>query len=259
MTYVWSITPDTGMIDFPEGVVVRTLYGYSSSPEAEEIIQKVSNEIEYFILYIKPTLYTMAMIIDDGDIICYSKQKRRPMNVNDALDKIAIGDTSDIMFYEHDLLPSCEANNLLGDVISNAELLMRIHPLIRDACRLGTPNTTGTQGAGVIRIDSVEISDNTKPNGRDSCAEITISKNTAYPDIQTRAALSDGYSQQMSLDRETRTAVPTDTASHYLNRKPQTLRAWACHENGPIRPVRINGRLGWKVAEIRALLNGGQL
>lgn len=256
MTYVWSITPDTGMIDFPEGVVIRTLYDYASSPEAEEIIQKVSNEIEYFIQSIKSTLYTMAMIIDDGDIICYSKQKRRPMNANDALDKMAMGDTSDIMFYEHDLLPSSKANNLLGDVISNAELLMRNHPSIREACRPGSPNSTDTPKLSDIQIDCVEISGNTKPNGREPCAEIAKTPDTAYPDIQTRAALSDGYNQEMSLDRETRTAVPTDTASHYLNRKPQTLRAWACHENGPIRPVRINGRLGWKVAEIRALLSG---
>jgi hypothetical protein len=28
-------------------------------------------------------------------------------------------------------------------------------------------------------------------------------------------------------------------------------------ENGPIRPVRINGRLAWPVAAIRALLEGG--
>ena len=55
---------------------------------------------------------------------------------------------------------------------------------------------------------------------------------------------------------ETRTAIPTDAAAHHLNRKSQTLRAWACHEDGPIRPVRVNGRLAWSVAEIRALLSG---
>lgn len=48
--------------------------------------------------------------------------------------------------------------------------------------------------------------------------------------------------------------VPTDQFAHYLNRKPQTCRAWACLENGPIRPLRINGRLAWPVAEIRILL-----
>jgi hypothetical protein len=50
--------------------------------------------------------------------------------------------------------------------------------------------------------------------------------------------------------------LPTDSAAAALNRKPQTLRKWACLENGPIRPVRINGRLAWRVSDIRALLNG---
>ncbi|SES71642.1 hypothetical protein SAMN05216412_101346 [Nitrosospira multiformis] len=59
------------------------------------------------------------------------------------------------------------------------------------------------------------------------------------------------------LEHETRVTVPTDAAAHHLNRKSQTLRAWACLENGPIRPIRINGRLAWPVADIRALLNGG--
>ena len=59
------------------------------------------------------------------------------------------------------------------------------------------------------------------------------------------------------LALESRTAVPTEAAAYYLSRKPQTLRAWACLENGPIRPVRINGRLSWRVADIQAVLNGG--
>jgi hypothetical protein len=60
------------------------------------------------------------------------------------------------------------------------------------------------------------------------------------------------------LERETRPTVNTEQAAYYLNRKPQTLRAWACLENGPIRPVRINGRLAWAVADIKRLLAGGQ-
>jgi len=61
------------------------------------------------------------------------------------------------------------------------------------------------------------------------------------------------------LERESRPTVPTEQAAYYLNRKPQTLRAWACLEpKGCIRPIRINGRLAWKVSEIRALLEGGQ-
>ena len=60
------------------------------------------------------------------------------------------------------------------------------------------------------------------------------------------------------LDLETRTALNTSEAAHHLNRKNQTLRQWACLENGPIRPVRINGRLAWNVADIRNLLAGGK-
>ena len=60
------------------------------------------------------------------------------------------------------------------------------------------------------------------------------------------------------LELETRTAINTSEAAHHLNRKNQTLRQWACLENGPIRPVRINGRLAWNVAEIRTLLEGGK-
>lgn len=51
--------------------------------------------------------------------------------------------------------------------------------------------------------------------------------------------------------------LPTDEAAAAINRKPQTLRKWACLENGPIRPVRINGRLAWKVSDLQLLLNGG--
>jgi len=58
------------------------------------------------------------------------------------------------------------------------------------------------------------------------------------------------------LEQVTRPTVPTDAAAYYLNRQPQTLRAWACLENGALRPVRISGRLAWSVASIRALLNG---
>ena len=50
--------------------------------------------------------------------------------------------------------------------------------------------------------------------------------------------------------------IPTNVAAAVLNRRPQTLRKWACLETGPIRPVRINGRLAWRVADIEALLNG---
>lgn len=57
----------------------------------------------------------------------------------------------------------------------------------------------------------------------------------------------------VSLDAETRAAVETACAAYHLNRQPQTLRGWACLENGPLRPLRINGRLAWPTAELRKL------
>nr|WP_316640822.1 DNA-binding protein [uncultured Roseateles sp.] len=56
------------------------------------------------------------------------------------------------------------------------------------------------------------------------------------------------------LDRETRTTLPTAEAAFHLSRAQQTLRIWAMRENGPIRPLRINGRLAWPTADLRRLL-----
>ena len=57
-----------------------------------------------------------------------------------------------------------------------------------------------------------------------------------------------------SLESVTRPTVDTASAAYYLNRRPQTMRGWACLENGPLRPVRINGRLAWPVSELRRML-----
>lgn len=50
--------------------------------------------------------------------------------------------------------------------------------------------------------------------------------------------------------------LSTQEAAAAINRRPQTLRKWACLENGPIRPIRINGRLAWKVSDLATLLGG---
>ena len=59
-----------------------------------------------------------------------------------------------------------------------------------------------------------------------------------------------------SLESVTRPTVDTAAAAYYLNRAPQTLRAWACLENFPagLRCKRINGRLAWPVSELRRVL-----
>jgi len=63
--------------------------------------------------------------------------------------------------------------------------------------------------------------------------------------------------QYPPIETETRSHVETACAAFHLNRRPQTMRVWATYETGSIRPVRINGRLAWPVAEIRRLLSGG--
>lgn len=57
------------------------------------------------------------------------------------------------------------------------------------------------------------------------------------------------------LESLTRPTVPTRQAGYYLDRRPQTMRSWAMRDGtGPIRPLRINGRLAWPVAELRRVL-----
>lgn len=60
--------------------------------------------------------------------------------------------------------------------------------------------------------------------------------------------------QPPSLASETRAALPTREAAFQLGRAQQTLRLWASTGSGPVRPLRINGRLAWPVADIRKLL-----
>lgn len=55
------------------------------------------------------------------------------------------------------------------------------------------------------------------------------------------------------LEQVTRSHVPTEQAAYYLNRRPQTLRGWAM-DGRVIQPHRLNGRLCWPVAAIRAAL-----
>jgi len=57
------------------------------------------------------------------------------------------------------------------------------------------------------------------------------------------------------IENETRSHVDTACAAFWLNRKEQTLRGWASKENGPIRPIKVNGRNAWAVADIRRILS----
>lgn len=70
----------------------------------------------------------------------------------------------------------------------------------------------------------------------------------------TRRAVT-ATNQFPSLELENRPTVPTEQAAYYLNRRPQTLRAWAMKSGtGPISCLRIHGRLAWKTDDIRRLL-----
>lgn len=56
------------------------------------------------------------------------------------------------------------------------------------------------------------------------------------------------------LTQETRAALPTQEAAYHLNRAQQTMRLWAMRGDGPIQPLRINGRLAWPVSELKRVL-----
>jgi len=72
--------------------------------------------------------------------------------------------------------------------------------------------------------------------------------------LQSIDARQQAPQQFPPLEQITRPTVPTEQAGYYLDRRPQTMRGWACLENGPLRPIRINGRLAWPVAELRRVL-----
>lgn len=73
---------------------------------------------------------------------------------------------------------------------------------------------------------------------------------------KTDHKLADTQAKYPPLETVTSPTVPTEQGAFYINRKAQTLRKWACLENGPIRPIRIHGRLAWRVSDLKALITG---
>lgn len=65
---------------------------------------------------------------------------------------------------------------------------------------------------------------------------------------------TDTHQTRIALDDETRSVLDTASAAHHLNRRPQTLRGWACAQTGPLRPLRVNGRLAWRVTDLKRVL-----
>ncbi len=74
-----------------------------------------------------------------------------------------------------------------------------------------------------------------------------------HSSIQAMQAPQQFKAQYLPLEQVTKPNLKTEEAAHYLNRRPQTLRAWACLENGPLRCRRIGGLLAWSTAEVKAL------
>lgn len=60
--------------------------------------------------------------------------------------------------------------------------------------------------------------------------------------------------QLTPLALETRAVLPTNEAALHLNRASQTMRLWSMRQDGPILPLRINGRLAWPVADLKRVL-----
>lgn len=87
------------------------------------------------------------------------------------------------------------------------------------------------------------------------CVSNALEQATVKPDrVQWIVELKGYPADFIPLKFETRTHVTTAVMCCHLGRKEQTARVWACLENGPLRPIRVNGRLAWPVAEIRRLL-----
>jgi hypothetical protein len=59
---------------------------------------------------------------------------------------------------------------------------------------------------------------------------------------------------KMANDTNQFPPIEQETRSHV---EAQTLRYWACAESGPLRPVRIMGRLAWPVDTIKRILKCG--
>lgn len=73
-------------------------------------------------------------------------------------------------------------------------------------------------------------------------------------DLFANQPVADKSSTFPPLEKVTSPTVSTAAAAYYLNRQPQTLRWWSCLENGPLRPLRVSGRLAWRTADIKKLM-----
>ena len=82
-------------------------------------------------------------------------------------------------------------------------------------------------------------------------------KSVTHASIQT---VREAYTPQRlnapypPLEQVTKPNLTTGELAYYLNRRPQTLRGWACRSGtGPTQAKRVGGILAWSTAEAKAL------
>ena len=127
----------------------------------------------------------------------------------------------------------------------------------------------GTHASPLVPLDQVHSEASVSPTAQEppETPEVSVQllgqvQELVREFLLSGATGSNGPPDQWSkgfqpLEQVTRPTVPTDQAAYYLNRRPQTMRAWSSLQNGPLRAIRVHGRLTWKINEIRALLKGG--
>lgn len=74
---------------------------------------------------------------------------------------------------------------------------------------------------------------------------------------QAAAPQSGAFNPPATSQVLTLTHVDTPTAARMMGFAENTLRKWHCLGTGPIKPVRVRGRLRWAVAEINRVLSEG--
>ena len=81
------------------------------------------------------------------------------------------------------------------------------------------------------------------------------SKSSGTREIHTMSIATMGDARRLCDAVAVEHTVTTAEAAVLLGVSQQTMRRWSCQGSGPIRPRRVNGRLRWSVAEIRAVVN----
>jgi predicted XRE-type DNA-binding protein len=155
---------------------------------------------------------------------------------------------SDIV-HTNNMTPS-DAAQLFGVTTAAIQALNRgkISQFSLDAL-VGMAATAGMTPS--IRVAQPKLSPLKKPNTENRQSPVQLSA-SATPSAEPKSQPSTKFP---ALSEETRTHVTTEHAAWLLGRACQTLRVWACYESrGPLRPIRIAGRLAWPVAEIKRAL-----